>query len=413
MGKSALASCIAEQGFFLVENFVLFFILTRSILVGEVGQFSGWGEPYHVFLTMLKVVVDYIKILFLPVTLCAVGYDISISKSILEPSVLVSAGILAVILVSLPFMYRRFRVIAFSILLFMITLLPVLNIIPIKALEAERFLYLPSLGFCVFIAFIISAADKRFKRPLVKNGPRIAIVIAFALIAFYALRTSARNNDWVDEITIGRKTVEARASGAWGITTVGQNYLESDNYKEAIKYLEKAVFQAPEYDLAYNLLGTAYFKTGRYRDAAMAFTKALRINRSSSVPMHNMLGVSYASLKRYDDAEKQFKLAIREDPSFVNAYLNLGRLYEMRGDYPGALKQYLRGAVYSCKNSYLAAVIYIRIGDLYAKTNEAPRAREYYLKAKKAIGAENKGLQNLIETKLNTLPKKTGAEGGS
>lgn len=384
---------------------VLFFIITRITLVGEVGQFSGWGDPYYTFLTMSKVVVDYIRILFFPVTLCAVGYDVGISKSILEPGTLVSITFLVIILSGLPFLYRRFRMISFSILLFFITLLPVLNIIPIKVLEAERLLYLPSLGFCILIAFIISAADKRFRKPIVRNGPRIAVAAAFILIALYALRTSSRNNDWADEITIGQRTLESRVSGAWGMTTLGQNYLESDNYKEAIKYLEDAVKLAPEYDLAYNLLGTAYYKMGRYDDAVKAFITVLRINRYFSAPTHDMLGVSYANLKKYDDAERQFKMAITESPYFVNAHLNLGRLYEIKGDYAAALRQYLKGVIYSANSAYPSVVNYIRIGDLYTKMGQPPKAREYYLKAKKAAGTKNEGLSKLIEEKINTIPK--------
>ncbi|MFH0763554.1 MAG: tetratricopeptide repeat protein [Candidatus Omnitrophota bacterium] len=383
----------------------LFFVITRMTLMGQVGQFSGWGEPYRVFLTMSKVVVDYVRILFFPVTLCAIGYDVAISKSILEPAALASITFLAVILSGIPFLYRRFRAASFSILFFFITLLPVVNIIPIKALEAERFLYLPSLGFCVLIAFIISAADKRFKNPIARNGPRIAVLIAFTLIAFYALRTSARNNDWADEITIGRRTLEARSSGAWGMATLGENYLASGNYKEAIKYLEDAVAHAPEYELAYNLLGTAYYKSGRYTDAVAAFTKALRLDQMPGVPTHDKLGISYANLKMYDEAERQFKTAITEDPYFVNAHLNLGRLYEVRGDYTAALKQYLKGVIYSSNDTYLTVVNYIRIGDLYTKMGGAPKDREYYLKAKKALGSKNEGLLKLIEKKIANLPK--------
>jgi tetratricopeptide (TPR) repeat protein len=227
----------------------------------------------------------------------------------------------------------------------------------------------------------------------------------FALIALYSLRTVTRNADWNDEITIGKKTLEVSSKSGWALTTLGQNYLEGDNYEEAIKYLEKAVKQAPGYDLAHNLLGTAYFKTGHYAAAASEFIKSLRLNYEASPPVHDMLGISYASLKMYNKARKEFETAQRIDPDFINPYLNMGRLYEIKNNYPAALKQYFRAVVHAKNNAYLLSVTYIRIGDAYARMGLADKAKRYYINARNSLRPDMEGLLKLVSEKINSLPK--------
>jgi tetratricopeptide (TPR) repeat protein len=68
---------------------------------------------------------------------------------------------------------------------------------------AERFLYLPSIGFCVAVAVLLCAAGERIarSRPIARWALPAVVVLALGA------RTYARNADWHDELSLWRSTV--------------------------------------------------------------------------------------------------------------------------------------------------------------------------------------------------------------
>ena len=86
------------------------------------------------------------------------------------------------------FCYRRHKAVCFFIAFFFAALAPTSNlVILIGSIMAERFLYLPSLGFAGCLVWAI------YRRP--RMAPAVLGVICAAL----AVRTYARNIDWLDD----------------------------------------------------------------------------------------------------------------------------------------------------------------------------------------------------------------------
>ena len=52
-------------------------------------------------------------------------------------------------------------------------------------------------------------------------------------------------------------------SSAWSLTALGANFMERDNYEQALGPLEKAVAVSEGYELARNALAECYLKLGR------------------------------------------------------------------------------------------------------------------------------------------------------
>ena len=72
---------------------------------------------------------------------------------------------------------------------------------------AERVLYLPSVGFCLLVAF-------GFQRCVVHNGRRpslrsraLLVAAAAVLVASLSCRTLLRNRDWYDEERLYRSAI--------------------------------------------------------------------------------------------------------------------------------------------------------------------------------------------------------------
>ena len=381
----------------------LFFIAIRSAVLGKLGQFEGWGDPYKIFLTMLTVVVDYIRILMFPLKLHTANYIIPMAGSFMETRVLFSAGVLAAIAAVEPLLFRRLRLVSFSVCWFFITLLPVLNIIPIKAFQSERFLYLPSIGFCAIMACGLSMLNRKMaiKAP---GKTTIAMVIALALIGTYSLRTVIRNEDWKDEITLYEKMVSIYPLSTWALNVLGSSLLENEKYEESLEIYGRSVALEKNDADSRGALGQCYLKLERYAEAVPEFERAVSLNPQNSI-IRNMLGVAYINLKRYADAKKQFRIAVKTNPEFLGPALNLGRLEENEGRFGEAVKTYasMLGRVEAKEET---AVIFIRIGDAYLKMLELAKASEYYAKARAVYGNNPpEALTKILKEKTKDLGK--------
>lgn len=385
------------------------FLALRYHVVGRVSQCGWWGGgPYYTFLTMSRVMVEYIKLMIFPLKLCAF-YVLDISRSVAEPKVLLSLAILVAIAVSLPVVFRRSRKASFAIWFFFITILPVSNIVPLRALMAERFLYLPLAGFAILAALFIERIAGFFR----EKRNQVVILITAVLIAAYSFRTMERNKDWRDSITISKRIVELYPLNPWGLTSLATSYLDKKMFDDAIKSARKAIAVSPYYAPPRHALGFSYLEMGRYDDAVRVLNEALKLEPGNLETM-NSLGVAYGNIKKYDDAVRLFKQSISVDPTFVTAYLNLGTTYEFRGEYKKAIEEY-RNIEAKTRSAQDIAISYVRIGDVYIKLKDQETAKRYYQKAIDTCGSGFEELKEVARARLATkwVEGKTGAEGGS
>jgi len=379
----ALAAVYVAARFFVLENF---------------SQCSWWGgSPYYTFVTMLKVLGNYLVVLAWPAKLCAYYY-LPVSQSLAEKDVLVSIAILAVAFAAVPFFFKRDRIASFAILLFFVTILPVCNIIPLKALMAERFLYLPSIGFCLFFAFCIKRLGEVAARRWKDSRRVVSVVVAAVILLAYSGRTMARNEEWKDGVTISESILKVSPLNPWAMTSLGSAQLTNKDYETAVKTLKKAVALSPDYAMAHNALGFCYLEMGKYEEAGGELERACELD-PDNVEIRNSLGVAYAELKRYDDAEKQFRAAIERNRLSMSAYLNIGTVCEIRGEFDKALVEYGKAAS-NARERADVAVAWIRMGDVYHKMERAEDARACYGKALDLAGDKLPELEKVARQRV-------------
>jgi tetratricopeptide (TPR) repeat protein len=377
----------------------LLFILARSSVLQRISQCGWWGaSPYHTFLTMVPVLVGYIKVMLAPVNLCAF-YVPDIYTSIAHTKVLYSLVILLAILIAIVLSFRRVRGASFAMWWFFITLLPVMNIIPLRALMAERFLYLPSIGFCMLAGIVIERIGLLGFKEKNRSARIAAAALAAVLIVSYSVRTIVRNEDWKNSFALSRAILKITPLNPWALASLGEAYTSRQRNEEAVKPLLKSIALSGSYFLPRNILGFAYVEMGRYDDAVGVLTDALRINPDNLEAL-NSLGVAYASLKRYDEALKQFDHSAKIDPTFVNAYMNIGTTYDHMGLYDKSLEAY--GNVERNTHSKQDIVVsYVRMGDVSIKMKLPEKAKEYYRKAIALCGRGMEGLKKVATDRLN------------
>ncbi|HYW45649.1 MAG TPA: DUF1736 domain-containing protein [Bryobacteraceae bacterium] len=139
-------------------------------------------------LTAVKVIGKYLWLLVWPRGLsCDYSYN---QVPLFQWGVgdLVALAVCAAAAAAAILCYRRHKAVCFFITFFFAALAPTSNlVILIGSIMAERFLYLPSIGFAGCLVWAI------YRRP--RMAPAVLVLISAALAA----RTYARNIDWLDE----------------------------------------------------------------------------------------------------------------------------------------------------------------------------------------------------------------------
>jgi hypothetical protein len=109
---------------------------------------------FQYFLTQLHVIPYYIRLLFVPLNL-NLDYDWPITRNIDFPTVFFFVLLVSIVVVAI-LLFKRARLISFGILWFFVTLSVTSSFIVIYDVIFEHRLYLPSIGFAIVIASLIS-----------------------------------------------------------------------------------------------------------------------------------------------------------------------------------------------------------------------------------------------------------------
>ncbi|HKX29561.1 MAG TPA: tetratricopeptide repeat protein [Blastocatellia bacterium] len=151
--------------------------------------------------------------------------------------------------------------------------------------------------------------------------------------------------------------------------------------EEAVKQLELAVREFPEYLQALNKLGEQYLQLKKVAEAQATFEQALAVNPKYALP-HINLGLIHTAQRRFADAITEFETGNRLDDSFPISHLNLGLalMSNTPPDFDRAEKEMTRALDLGGK-SFAYARLYLFNLNLRRKTvDKAVEQLEAYLK---------------------------------
>ncbi|MFH1791185.1 MAG: tetratricopeptide repeat protein [Candidatus Omnitrophota bacterium] len=215
----------------------------------------------------------------------------------------------------------RERVVLFSLSWFFITLLPQSNLYPVSAYMAEHWLYLPSMGFFLVMAW--GLVNLYRKNTVVCRAS--AAVIVSALVIYYASVTRKQNAYWNDPMAFYIATIRYEKDNPKLYNNLGKLYEERGDAAEAVRMYSRALAIKPDC-IAYYNLGNAYMKGGFYRDAVSAYKASVGLRPGFSEAFFNM-GAAYECLGEKDEAVWAYRKALEFNPRDTAAR---GKLTNMR-----------------------------------------------------------------------------------
>lgn len=271
--------------------------------------------------TLPWMLASYLKLTIFPFSLSA-DYAISPVKTatmftLIAPAVI----ILSLLFLALSVIWKK-KEIAFCILFFLITLLPVSNIIPIGNPFAERYLYLSAIGITSIIGLGIYEVGNAYKKQ---------VFFALVIVSLFSVLTVKRNQVWHDELSLWTDTLRKAPNSPRAHYAMGTVYASKDRLDEAIQEYEESIRISPYFPEAFNALGLAYYKKGMKKEGEEAIIAASNVRGL----------INYYKKGLVEDATQHYKKALEIDPSHRDARYNLALLYHEQGRTEEAIKEYI------------------------------------------------------------------------
>ncbi len=401
------------------------YILLRVHLFGSFAHTMGWSHltPLETLLSAFSLVGQYFYKLVWPAHLSAF-YVFHPSTDFFSAPVLEGIGALTLGAVVFGALWRRARPASFGFLWLLGTLAPVLNARLMGTyVLADRYLYLPSVGFCLVAGWAGStlwdAASKR------QGAWRWAVVAGASVVAgSCVLRIVTRIPDWRDDVTLISRALAAepgefilhdalgdaywmREEGAlaeheWKealrinpvfvrpINALGALYAKQQRYNEAVVYLQRALLLDPNDADSHLNLGAVYAETGRLDQAEGQFRIAVSL-APLNFAAHNVLGKLYFDSGRLSQAEEQFRESLNCDPNLA-AFDYLGYIYQKQGDNPGAEQAFKAALALNPTDSHA----HFNLGLIYAASGLNAQA-QVELQAAQAADPGNPEIQSALD----------------
>ncbi|MDA2919457.1 hypothetical protein MYX76_08205 [Desulfobacterota bacterium AH_259_B03_O07] len=346
--------------YFLYLGLALVYLYLRgraSVTIPELTNvnFNQSAEITHQALSYFQAIKNILNSYLFYISKLVFPYDFNafIAKIPMETyytlfSIFIIILISIVILLSIK---KQRGLIAFSLLWIFITLGPsvIVAITNIASTQlAERYLYIPSAGYCLLIGYLVLGFECK------ASAKKFVWAFAMILTLSYLFFTIERQEVWKDKLSL------------W----------------------EHTAAKSYDFGLPHTNYGLALENAGRRDDAIKEYKIALDpkvkdSKRGKAVTATN-LGVLYLNAKDYSNAERWFREAVNYDPWYGLANYHLGLIYYIKGELTNSKNAYKLSESYLKKtfeiyNMYpkadlILAKVYLALGEKEKAKNHAEKA---------------------------------------
>lgn len=281
------------------------------------------------------------------------------------------AGLLVAVICAAVRLWTQGSVWAAGVAWFAIALAPVFQIVPIRNLAAERFLYIPMIGIALATAAGFARLQRRLNRsPALRRAAFGALIL---VLAFHATLCVWRSAVWGDAEAMPRASLIQNPRYAGSHALMGRLYLDMGEHQRAVrhylaaaqldpaqpgvlfnvarvyhaegdaegaeKYLQLALQRDPRYEPAWGMLAVVLLERGQTDSALHAALRAIELDPESGEAM-NTVATIYAQQGDFDTAIEMLRHALRRQPGNIALRYNLGVALQQVGRWPDAARTF-------------------------------------------------------------------------
>jgi protein O-mannosyl-transferase len=301
--------CLEKLPFFFLSFFFGFLAIHHQPTeVSEIDIYSL--EPvlnpwYDKLLIATHNLAHYLYKLLLPIDLvCLYPYPTRISGFlpwhfyVVPPFILAGLCYVVVRLWKMRHQYSMLLLLGLAVFVLNIALL--LQLLPVGiAIMADRYAYIPSVGFSLFLGVGYWYAIE--KKAEFKN---VVLVLLAVYVVFLSVLAHERTKVWKDSLSLWSDLNE-KEDFAFGYFQTGVAKSDLEDYEGALKDYQTCIQKDARAYKAYNNIGIILAKKGQYAEAIRFYDKVIQLY-----------------------------------PAYADAYLNRGTAKHQAGDYEGAMSDY-------------------------------------------------------------------------
>ena len=232
--------------------------------------------------------------------------------------IFIHLGLLALAL----FQFRRGRNgLLAGLMFFYIAMLPSSRLFGAGSLAPhlqERYLYMPSVGLIILLAFAISFLNRRFDR-LLAAAPIILFLFVLAPV------TWARNADWSSEVRLFESDYSHGVHTGILLRLLTAAQLRENNFKRVIEICDAHRAEQNIFGIFSTHCASALSYSGRLDEAEQAYLEGTEHLNSRRLA-HSNLAQHYMRQGRWDDAKIQFEKAVEVEESPASKAYYTGRM---------------------------------------------------------------------------------------
>ena len=356
-----------------IPFFILSFVFGTVAVIGQHVSGAIRGEDlanlFDKIATVNYSIMFYLNKIFVPVKLVCLypRTDANFSLGLL---IIPSAYIILCVIMFLFGKYKR--AVIFSNVFFLISVLPVLQFVPIgETIVADRYMYLPVIGIFYFVAVLLVGLCQdmvKYKQVVKISVLTFLICVTGALV----LLTRERCGVWKDSFTLwndvldkypnavmaynnraiafssnkeydkaisdfnhvlnfvsgsDRRTVYLYLIGLYRATGKNKEALESYN---KIREIDKELFRQ------YYEISNRYKEAGKYNETIALYRKMLELD-PDNLALCNDLGITYIYIGKFKEAAALFNKALVANPDSALLHNNLALVYYYEKKYALAI----------------------------------------------------------------------------
>ena len=390
-----------------LQYFVAAFILGVITIVGQHANTTLSQMTLNEFIEncifACRGFVFYISKVFMPTHLSPV-YP---RPEILEFHLIIyiTSIILCIIYLLALFLLRNKKIIFFGMAFFLITLMPVLQILPVgvRVIAADRFFYLPSIGFFLFIVASILHLINKYKL-----SKHIFIVLALLIVILWSILAHKQTLVWKNSCNLWKRVIVEYPKFGLAYNSLGSFYFENQEYDrgrnyvnksieisgpdphayhnlgvyelnhgsitQALYYANKIIEEFPGLKEGYLLMGFYNSRITNYSKCIYNFVEALNLD-PRDVILRETLAACCLKSGKTNAAMQQLRVIAYFEPKHLKAYFLLGSLNESLKKYSIAEKYYQQSITLQSD----LPILYYRIALVQQMQNKYKKSIRNYL----------------------------------